>query len=235
MMDLQQMFFGDTTPLILLEIALRTTVMYVYLLILLRSLGPRGLAQLSPFEFAIIIALGSAVGDAMFYLDIPLIECMLVVTVVVVLQRLIVWVTNRNSRVEKVLEGKPYTLVEGGILNVDNMFRTALSHDEVFMELREAGAEQLGQVKYAYLEVNGQMSIFLLHDGEAPAGLPIVPPWEISRPPEISVDQSVPQEGHYACSNCGNTQHFSPGTKPGICSVCQNDKWMPASPTGAKG
>ncbi len=229
MIDLQEIFFGDTTLTILVEIVFRTLVMYVYLLVLLRTLGARGIGQLSPFEFAIIVALGSAVGDAMFYLDIPLIECLLVVTVVVLIQHVIVWASNRSDQIEEILEGKPYVLVENGILNTENLYKTALSHGELFMEMREAGAEQLGQVKYAYLEVNGHMSVFLLPEETVRPGLPIVPPWEIKRPSEMSAGQPLPQDGDYACSNCGNTQHFTKGTSPGICSICQKDKWMIAS------
>jgi uncharacterized membrane protein YcaP (DUF421 family) len=229
MLDLQQVFFGDTTLTILLEIVFRTTVMYLYLLVLLRSLGARGIGQLSPFEFAIIIALGSAVGDSMFYLDIPLIECLLVITVVVLLQHLIVWASNRNARLEELLEGKPYTLVENVILNTHNMYKNALSHDEVFMQLRGKGAEQLGQVKSAYLEVSGQTSVFLLPEEIVRPGLPIVPPWEISRPEEMTTDQAAPENGYYACSNCGNTIYIAKDTTLQTCSVCQKQKWMRAS------
>jgi uncharacterized membrane protein YcaP (DUF421 family) len=229
MLDLQQIIFGDTTLTILVEIVLRTVVMYLYLLLLLRTLGARGIGQLSPFEFAIIIALGSAVGDSMFYLDIPLIECLVVITVVVLLQHIIVWISNRSNRAEQLLEGKPYTLVENGILNVENILKVALSHDEVFMQLRQKGAEQLGQVKCAYLEVNGRTSVFLLPEEAVRPGLPIVPPWEIARPPEIDGNEMPSQDGHYACSNCGNTQHISKDNSTGMCSVCGKDKWMPAS------
>jgi uncharacterized membrane protein YcaP (DUF421 family) len=229
MPDLQQIFLGNTTVEVVVEIIFRTLVMYIYLLLLLRTLGARGIGQLSPFEFAIIIALGSAVGDAMFYLEIPLIQCLLVVTIVVLIQHAIVWVSNRNAQVEILLEGKPYTLIEDGILNMDNLHKTALSHDELFMEIRLAGVEQLGQVKSAYLEVNGKTSVFLVPAEAVRPGLLIVPPWEISRPPEMNGDQPVPQDGDYACSNCGNTKRFIKGTPPGKCSVCQQEKWMLAS------
>ncbi|MBN9165362.1 MAG: hypothetical protein BGO98_30195 [Myxococcales bacterium 68-20] len=63
---------GDEPPLFLVEVALRTTIIFVYTLPLLRLLGKRGVAQLSLFQVTIIIGLGSAVGDPMFQADVPL-------------------------------------------------------------------------------------------------------------------------------------------------------------------
>lgn len=57
--------------------------------LLLRWLGSRTIGQLSTIEFLLVIALGSAVGDAMFYPDVPLIHALLVVMVVVVANKLL--------------------------------------------------------------------------------------------------------------------------------------------------
>jgi hypothetical protein len=65
--DLERMFIGEFSPVLLAEIAVRTVVMYVYALAVVRFIGKRGLGQVTPFEFVIVIALGSATGDPMFY------------------------------------------------------------------------------------------------------------------------------------------------------------------------
>src|SRR5690606_22718215 len=82
-LDWKRMLLGDEPPLYLLEIFIRTLIIYAYTLGLLRWLGSRTIGQLSTVEFLLVIALGSAVGDAMFYPDVPLIHALLVVTIVV--------------------------------------------------------------------------------------------------------------------------------------------------------
>ena len=67
--DLHRIFLGDTSAWFLLEVIFRTTFMFVYTLILVRTTGKRGLGELSPFELLLVVALGSAVGDPMFYPD----------------------------------------------------------------------------------------------------------------------------------------------------------------------
>lgn len=105
--DWHRMFIGDEPPIFLLEIVIRTIIIYSYTLILLRLLGSRAIGQLSTVEFLLVIALGSAVGDAMFYPDVPLIHSLLVVTVVVVANKLIDLGIARSKSVEHIIDGKP--------------------------------------------------------------------------------------------------------------------------------
>jgi uncharacterized membrane protein YcaP (DUF421 family) len=159
-MEFDRIFFGDLTVEFVLEIVLRTAVMYLYTLTLVRVLGKRGLGQLSPFELVIIVALGSAVGDPMFYVDVPLAHGIIVITAVVALERVLVKLTERNKGVERLIESVPVLLVRDGVLLVDALHQEDLSQSEVFMELREKGVEFLGEVRRAYLEPSGHISVF---------------------------------------------------------------------------
>jgi uncharacterized membrane protein YcaP (DUF421 family) len=134
--------------------------MYLYTLVLVRLLGKRSMAQLSPFEVVIIVALGSAVGDPMFYADVPLIHGIIVVTVVVGLERLIVRLTENNQWLERVVESAPVLLVADGEIVGAALDHEDLSEAELFMALRQNGIEQLGEVRLAYLEPNGHLSVY---------------------------------------------------------------------------
>ena len=81
--DLARMFVGDHPALFYLEIVVRTGIIYLYTLLLLRWIGSRSVAQLSMVDFLLVIALGSAVGDAPFYPDVPLLAAMAVITTVI--------------------------------------------------------------------------------------------------------------------------------------------------------
>ena len=86
--DLQRMFLGEQPLLFYAEILVRTLIIYAYTLVMIRWIGGRGVAQLSMVEFVLVIALGSAVGDAMFYPDVPLLAAMLVIAL---------WVSTSTS------------------------------------------------------------------------------------------------------------------------------------------
>lgn len=221
--DWQRIWLGDAPPLFLLEILFRTGVMFAWLILLLRVIGKRGLAQLSPLELAIVIALGSAVGDPMFYPEVPMLHAMLVVLVVVLLQRLLAVLVVRSERVETFVEGVPIELARDGQLDAAGLARANLSREDLFERLRVAGVRQLGQVQRAYFEQDGNISVFQ-HAGQPPPGLPVVPPWDLT--PPRALPPGAHAAGRLACLHCGT---LAPGpAQPPRCPHCGHDRWTPA-------
>lgn len=159
-MDLGRMLVGDFSWGFTLEIVLRTCAMYLYTLGVIRLLGKRGMGHLSPFESVIIVALGSAVGDPMFYADVPLLHGFVVITVIVSLQRLLELATQRSTETARLLEGTVRTLVVDGELVVAALEEERLTETELFSALREHEIEQLGEVRRAYLEPSGTVTVF---------------------------------------------------------------------------
>lgn len=157
--DLHRIVFGDLPPMFYAEIALRTTVLFLFALVLIRTMGKRSLGQLSTFDFVIIIALGSAVGDPMFYDDVPLLYGMLVVAVVVVMERALAFVTSRRPHVERFVDSTPTVLVRDGIVDYAALRSEMMSPSELFQALRVNGLKQLEDVVLAVLEPSGQVSI----------------------------------------------------------------------------
>src|SRR3954464_14404634 len=76
--DWNAVFLGDLDFSFGIEIVVRTLIMFIMVLLMLRLSGKKGVRQLSLFEVAIIIALGSAAGDPMFNKDIAIVPALLV-------------------------------------------------------------------------------------------------------------------------------------------------------------
>lgn len=214
--DWGRLFLGGAPPLFYLEIAFRTIVIFVWLIVLLRSTGRRSLAQLSAIEFAIVIALGSAVGDPMFYPEVPLLHAMLVMTLVVGLQRGLAKLIRRHEVVETLIESRPSELVRLGVLQLSELEQAKLSREDVFELLRNQSVRQLGEVQRAYLEQNGQLSLFTFPQGAALVGVPIVPPWDLQWP--AVVPPGTPHLQPLACLQCGAVA--KDGISPGRCHHC---------------
>jgi len=157
--DLHRIFLGDLPGAFYLEIVLRTAVMFLFALALIRTLGKRSLGQLSIFDFVIIIALGSAVGDPMFYEDVPLLYGMVVVAVVVALERALALLTSRQARVERMVDSSPTVLVRDGVVDYKALRHELMSVSELFQALRANGVVQLDDVALAVLEPSGHISL----------------------------------------------------------------------------
>jgi hypothetical protein len=221
--DLQRMIIGDHSLLFGAEIIVRTVIVYAYALVLLRWLGSRTIGQLSTVEFLLVIALGSAVGDAMFYPEVPLLHALIVVTVVVVANKLLDILISRSKGAERLIDGTPDELIVDGVLTGSFRQRDFMGVSEVFQQLRKRGIDHLGQVKYAYVEPDGAVTVFCALDGGRP-GLPIVPPWEIKHPPTFNAGDTPPSE-ILACMRCGTLHDHGP---LGPCGNCGYEKWTPA-------
>lgn len=168
--DLARMFIGEHPPLFLLEVAFRTLVMYGYTLLAVRFLGKRGTGQLTAFDFIVVILLGSAAGDPMLYDDVPLLYGIIVISVVVLIERVINAFTNRNTRMEEFIESTPTLLVRDGVIDIKALEAEEISHAELLMELRQNGIRSVGEVERAYIEPSGRVSIFKCEAGKERAG-----------------------------------------------------------------
>lgn len=228
--DLRRVFLGDLPWLFLLEVAFRTVFMYVYAFLMIRLLGKRGIGNLSPFDFVIIIALGSATGDPMFYADVPLGHAMVVLAAIIGLQKLLFKLTERSERIEALVESKSRRLVKDGCLEVGNLDKEDISREEVFVGLRVAGVEQLGQVKRAYLEPSGKISVLLFSENEVRSGLPVYPPLDERDCAILPAGTYITEENDYACFNCAKVIHQYAYTNLPRCETCSGLQWQAALP-----
>ncbi len=224
--DWQRMLLGDEPPWYLLEILVRTVIVYVYALALLRWLGSRTIGQLSTIEFLLVIALGSAVGDAMFYPDVPLIHALAVVTVVVLANKGLDVLIARFKRAERIIDGVPEEIIRDGVFCKEFFASTSMGSSEVFQLLRERGIEQMGQVARAYVESDGGLAVFLAR--EPRPGLPISPPWEIEKPEMFHAPVTPDADAILACARCGETHALKARVSLSACSHCGHDRFAVA-------
>jgi uncharacterized membrane protein YcaP (DUF421 family) len=149
--------FGLTTPW--WEIILRTAVVYVVVLVLLRTAGKRELGQMSPVDLVVILVIANAVQNAMTGGDNSLIGGVIAATTLVAVNTAFSRVGHRVPYLKHLFESQPTPLVEGGKLIKRNLERENVEEDELMMAVREHGLEDLAGVEGAYLERDGSISI----------------------------------------------------------------------------
>lgn len=123
---------------------------------------------------------------------------------------------------EDLLEGKPVVIIEDGELAWSKLSSANMTEFEFFMELRLNGVEQLGQVKLAILETNGQISVYFFADEDVKPGLSILPKRCTQR------FKVIPEAGDYACIRCSEVVHMNAGDHQ-LCPRCANPEWSKAS------
>ena len=217
-----RILFGEQPYIFFLEIVFRCLVMFIAALITLRLTGKRGIKQLSIFELVIVISLGSAAGDPMFYEDVGLLPALMVFISVLALYRLLTWLSSKSDEFESYVEGKPIYIIENGQICYANFKHEDLSTEELFMELRIQGVSHLGQVKLTILEPSGALSVYFHNAEEVKTGIYILP-HEYDKKLKV-----ITSTGKYGCAHCGYVAETQPVLKL-ICPQCGTDKWVTTS------
>lgn len=219
METIEKIFLGGAEWDFGFEIIGRSIVMFLLILLVLRMSGKRGVRQLTLFEVAIILGLGSAAGDPMFQEDLPIIYAFIVLFSVIILYKLITKLASRFDVVNKMLEGRPMVVVLDGVFELKNEKDGDFSKMEFFSELRNQSVEHLGQVRTAVMEVDGTMSILFYENQDVKYGLPLFP----TSYKELNTGHSV---SIVACMYCGMVNYDHQVSEK--CPRCQTNRWAAA-------
>jgi uncharacterized membrane protein YcaP (DUF421 family) len=212
-----------TPPAYLGEIVFRCVVMYIIIIVALRVTGRRGVRQLSIFEISLVLALGSAAGDTMFYGTTSILYAGVVFVVVTGLYWLCNYLARSFPRFSDWMEGEPILLVEDGQILLANFHKLRLTQKELFGELRQQQVEHLGQVRLAYMEASGNMSVYFYPTTDpVRGGLPIRPERCARRL------RRAEAAGPHACFCCGGVQLLAEAATA-TCPTCHKDEWLPVS------
>jgi uncharacterized membrane protein YcaP (DUF421 family) len=141
-----------------MDLAIRTFVVFWFLLLLMRITGRRELSSLEPFDLILLIVLGDAVQQGLTQDDYSVTGALIVVIVFGVMQVVVSYLNFRFPRLRPALEGYPIVLVEDGNLIERNLKRERLTHEDLAKEARGQQIESLGDVKWAVLETSGSIS-----------------------------------------------------------------------------
>ena len=143
------------------EFIVRGMIVYVFLLFILRVTGKRQTGQLAPFDLVLLLVLSNAVQNAMNGGDNSVLGGVISATTLIALHYVVALMTFRSKKLEAWIEGTPRTLIHNGVLNESLMRSELLTHHELAAALRAGGCSEIGHVRVATLENNGQITVLL--------------------------------------------------------------------------
>lgn len=148
---------------VLLNIALRTGVIYCLVLAGVRLSGKREVGQMTPFDLTLLLLLSNSVQNAMTGPDTSLLGGAVAATVLLVLNYLIANLAGANRRFRKFIQGQPSMLIHDGQVIEAHMAREHVTMDALECAMREHGIASYHQVAIGVLEIDGSFS-FLKYD-----------------------------------------------------------------------
>jgi uncharacterized membrane protein YcaP (DUF421 family) len=143
-----------------MDAVVRAAVTYVFLVVLFRVTGRRTLAQITTFDFVLLLIVSEATQQGLLGNDFSITNAFLVILTLIGLDLLADGVSRRWRPLDRWLNGLPLVLVEDGKLLENRTRKTGFQEDEILEQARaNQGIERMEQIKYAILERNGSISV----------------------------------------------------------------------------
>ncbi|MFC5407688.1 DUF421 domain-containing protein [Larkinella bovis] len=218
--DWQRILIGNAPSEFLVEVLIRTLLIYCLLIVVLRFLGKRMNGQLTNLEMSVMLTLGAIVSPAMQLPDRGVLSGVVALLCALTFLQVTNLLGFRSRKVEHIVQGTETLLIKDGIIQLDAMAKNRLSHQQVYSALRDSKVYNLSKVKRMYLEAYGMFSVF--PDQKDRPGLSVLPPDD----DEIHTLHRPTEEPTVACTNCGLTAPKSTGNQP--CPSCQANQWTKA-------
>lgn len=216
--DWHRILFGAAPASFLLEVLLRTVIMYLILLFILRMMGKRMGGQLTISELAVMVTLGAIICVPMQIPDRGVLQGLFVILCALVFQRGFTWLGFSSGKWETILQGKESVLVKDGVIVVDELEKANISRQQLYGLLRSQDIYNLGEVERIYAEACG---IFSVYKAEQPKpGLSLFPPLDQGvHDVQIATDEHI-----MVCRMCGNTADEG-APKDADCKNCGCGDW----------
>src|SRR5690606_4388512 len=143
-----------------MDAVLRAVAIYLVLMLIFRLTGKRTIAQLTPFDFVIILIVGEATQQALLGENFSVTYAALVIATLVLLERLADLLSSRFPLLKRRAERVPVVRVEDGRPLPHVMKREQITTEDVMSSARRnQGLERMDQIRWAVLETSGGISI----------------------------------------------------------------------------
>lgn len=143
-----------------METILRAVAVYLFLLLIFRAFGKRSLAQITTFDFVMLLIVAETTQQALLGDDFSVISCLLLVATLLLLDRVLSFFKERSAWFEAVAEGRPLVILQDGRPLPERMEKSGVDESDILASAREGqGLERLDQIKFAVLERNGAITI----------------------------------------------------------------------------
>jgi uncharacterized membrane protein YcaP (DUF421 family) len=152
---------GSSLP----EVVLRTAVVYLFLVVVLRLTGKREVGQMTILELIVILIVSDAVQNSMVGENTSLWGGLVAVLTLLALDVGLKWLTGRSRRVRQAIEGEPRLLVRDGRLLDKALSEEGIEAEQVRAAVRGQGLARIEDVRMAVLETDGTISVIPMSSG----------------------------------------------------------------------
>ena len=140
-------------------VMIRTIILYILVVIILRLMGKRQIGEMEPFELVIAIMVSELAALPMQDVRIPLIHGVIPIVTLLIVQLIITMLELKSEKAGAIITGTPSILISHGNIDIKELRNQRLSFNDLMEELRLNGYYNVSDIEFAILETSGQLSI----------------------------------------------------------------------------
>lgn len=172
----------------MLMYAMKLTLGLIGVMIVLKLIGKKELAQVTPLDFVYALILGGIIEESLYDATVPVYEMLFSIFFWALLIFVLEKFALKSQRFKSISQGDPQLLINEGHLDRKIMDENNMDVDEVRMLLRMKDVFSLSQVKYGILEESGELSVMQYAREEAPTRVEIMKEYSENVLPELLID-----------------------------------------------
>lgn len=143
----------------ILNVALRSLCVYLFMVIAIRLFGKNQLSQLNAGDVVLLLLISNAVQNAMVGPDTSLQGGIVAALVLFAANFILKRLMFSNRSFEAFMQDEPVILIRDGIADQTALNRVKITENELEEAIREHGIEDIRNVKLSVLEVDGNISV----------------------------------------------------------------------------
>lgn len=143
-----------------MTMVIKTLVLYAFIVIVYRIMGKKEVGKLSIIDLIVSILIAELAAISIEESDRSILTSIIPIVVLVSIQLVVSFISLKNVKLRKIIDGNPTVIIKDGKLNFKEMSKLRYTLDDLFAQLREQGIKTIEEVNYAVLENNGKLSVF---------------------------------------------------------------------------
>lgn len=143
-----------------INICIRTTLFYFFILLIYRIMGKREVGQLGIIDLIVSILIAELAVLSIEELDKSIFISIVPILTLTLLQTILAYFSLKKPKFRILLDGNPSLIIKNGKVNFKEMTKQKYNLDDLLVQLREKGFKSIEEIEYAILENNGTLSVF---------------------------------------------------------------------------
>ena len=143
-----------------INICIRTTLFYFFILLIYRIMGKREVGQLGIIDLIVSILIAELAVLSIEELDKSIFISIVPILTLTLLQTMLAYFSLKKPKFRILLDGNPSLIIKNGKVNFKEMTKQKYNLDDLLVQLREKGFKSIEEIEYAILENNGTLSVF---------------------------------------------------------------------------